>query len=434
MGNQPLKRNASRPWAAVPLKLIVIAVFCVLSGYSLVSCTSSVDVKPEGESPFKPQVTKNDVVNIDFSEFKHESEQHQKTPCLICHVREDKSSEIKLAGHTSCNSCHAQQMADNSSAICTSCHTESGTEELKPVPALKTFKTVFDHELHFKETSCTTCHKTERRGGMTVPAGSRAHSNCFECHTPERVVGDRNIGSCSTCHQQGEPVRIVDATMRAGFRFTHASHRRVSCQSCHGQASGNKMTATRIAMHGNLRNSCATCHNERRAFGSNDFSDCRKCHTEVARVRSFGVRFNHARHARVSCSKCHTDQRGGNLTIPNGIRAHSTCYQCHSPKDKSPRFESSQCFQCHKIGQRADIRPAARTLSYNFTHRGHSTMSCSECHAAGNRGVSAPTVAMHSASNQRLSCATCHNEKRAFGGENFADCKRCHTGGNFNGK
>jgi hypothetical protein len=26
---------------------------------------------------------------------------------------------------------------------------------------------------------------------------------------------------------------------------------------------------------------------------------------------------------------------------------------------------------------------------------------------------------------------TCHNNRRAFGGDDFADCKRCHTGQTF---
>jgi hypothetical protein len=60
-------------------------------------------------------------------------------------------------------------------------------------------------------------------------------------------------------------------------------------------------------------------------------------------------------------------------------------------------------------------------------------LSCNECHrvrAGVARGlqVSAPQPLNHHASPGALSCMTCHNGKRAFGGEDFAACKRCHAG------
>jgi hypothetical protein len=35
---------------------------------------------------------------------------------------------------------------------------------------------------------------------------------------------------------------------------------------------------------------------------------------------------------------------------------------------------------------------------------------------------------MHHASPGARSCMTCHDNKRAFGGEDFKDCTRCHRG------
>jgi len=47
------------------------------------------------------------------------------------------------------------------------------------------------------------------------------------------------------------------------------------------------------------------------------------------------------------------------------------------------------------------------------------------------RQVTAPVAAEHFAPAGTTSCATCHNNKRAFGPPDFADCKRCHTGKTF---
>jgi hypothetical protein len=38
---------------------------------------------------------------------------------------------------------------------------------------------------------------------------------------------------------------------------------------------------------------------------------------------------------------------------------------------------------------------------------------------------------MHFASTRTQSCASCHNNSRAFGGTDFSDCKRCHEGSTF---
>src|ERR1051326_170043 len=44
------------------------------------------------------------------------------------------------------------------------------------------------------------------------------------------------------------------------------------------------------------------------------------------------------------------------------------------------------------------------------------------------RQVSAPSPLNHHASMRAFSCASCHNGKRAFGGDDFSVCKRCHKG------
>jgi hypothetical protein len=35
---------------------------------------------------------------------------------------------------------------------------------------------------------------------------------------------------------------------------------------------------------------------------------------------------------------------------------------------------------------------------------------------------------MHHANARAQSCMTCHDDRRAFGGDDFSDCKKCHEG------
>ena len=268
---------------------------------------------------------------------------------------------------------------------------------------------------------------------MSKPSGADAHATCFQCHTPEKIVGEKNIGSCATCHQAGTPNRIVDSAQAVGFNFDHRKHGSLNCQSCHSDSTGNQMSVISVAMHKDSTNSCATCHNEKRAFGANDFSDCRKCHQEVSGTKNFGVKFDHSIHLKqTNCATCH--KSGGNgisFSVPNGQNAHNTCFQCHSPNKDSNNFTSSKCFQCHQIGGTNNIVASPNIIAGNFNHTKHQNLGCNTCHTTTGGEMSAPTVAMHKATKAVLSCAACHNSQKAFGSDDFSNCKRCYIGGNF---
>lgn len=413
---------------------IVLSFFCLIAGYFLASCTSSVQEKKPTESPFKPLPETLEITDtmdsVDFSKFNHDSVKHKNVPCLLCHQQTDGETKPKFASHTPCAGCHTPQFKDETHPICAVCHTGQGTADLKPFPAMKSFKANFNHTAHFKETNCATCHKPQGTG-MTVPAGGNAHANCFQCHTSDKIVGERNIGSCSTCHEAGTPNRITDSTRNIGFNFDHAKHSSQNCNSCHNAGSGNQMSAITVSMHSGAANSCATCHNEKKAFGANDFSDCRRCHQEVANARSFGIKFNHSVHAKNNCATCHKSGSSGvNFSVPNGEIAHKTCFQCHSPTKGGGSFTNSKCFSCHQVNGSNNISPSPQIIAGNFKHTAHSFLECSSCHTTSGGKMNAPLVAMHKTSKSGLSCVTCHNNDMAFG-EDFANCRRCHTGSNF---
>lgn len=225
-----------------------------------------------------------------YSQFKHDNPNHSRLPCLLCHRRDNNSSQPTLPGkdsHTPCTGCHAQQFANRSSEICSICHTDAQSGKMKAFPALRSFNVRFDHAKH-SNTACVTCHRRSRGGiALTIPARLNAHDTCFDCHTPSAKSNGRDISSCSTCHQPGRFVRTSEQAAAYRVGFSHANHdasERLACGGCHrvrpGLPQGRQVTSpVALNHHAPARaSSCATCHNSQRAFGGDDFSVCKRCH------------------------------------------------------------------------------------------------------------------------------------------------------------
>lgn len=227
------------------------------------------------------------VQSSDYSQFKHENPQHARLPCLLCHRRETNSALPTLPGktnHEPCTGCHAQLFSDSSNPICTICHTNSQAGTMKPFPDLKSFNVKFDHARHSSVgTTCATCHRPSRRGvALSIPAGLDAHTVCFACHTQD---ADRNLSSCSTCHELGRHVPTTERAAAFRLGFSHRNHgagQNMMCSACHRVLSGSQIGVTSpVALnhHAPARAlSCITCHNGKRAFGGDDFSVCTRCH------------------------------------------------------------------------------------------------------------------------------------------------------------
>ena len=234
-----------------------------------------------------PQMKVRD--DADYRKFQHTSAYHQRLPCALCHRREGNATQLAMPGgkdHLPCSGCHVKQFADSSNPICTNCHVNPPTKELKTFPRLSSFNMRFDHGRH-TGINCANCHRPSRGGvALTIPVGVNAHANCFQCHGPQAKAGDRDISSCGVCHQIGPYVR--PNTMARAFRvgFSHKQHDRdesLSCKDCHrvrGGVQKNEMTAPQPLNHHARAGSfsCVSCHNGKRAFGDNDFSVCTRCH------------------------------------------------------------------------------------------------------------------------------------------------------------
>lgn len=229
--------------------------------------------------------------------FSHAVAQHAAQSCDSCHHREGNDAQPRLPGHKACIDCHVTQFTTSQTPLCMNCHTsvESNNPPLKSFPGLTDFGMRFDHAQHMSgsahpEQGCTACHQPARRGvALSIPVGLAAHNNCYQCHTPNaQGPSGRQIGSCNTCHALGGYGRASTAAAAYRVNFSHAGHgarQGLRCDDCHQVRSGvprtQQVTAPQATQHfgtGRAQN-CMTCHNDRRAFGGDNFADCKRCHT-----------------------------------------------------------------------------------------------------------------------------------------------------------
>jgi len=237
-----------------------------------------------------PQAQMQFPENLDYGKFQHSTQYHARLPCLLCHKRDTNAAVPKLpagSNHLPCAGCHAQQFAKSEGPICTICHTDVKSGALKTFPSLKSFNMKFDHARHVKMggVSCASCHRPSRGGvALSIPTGFNAHSTCFRCHTNNAQSGGRDISSCGTCHQLGAYSRTPQFAQAFNVGFSHAKHNETSCNACHqiraGMPQRGQVTQpTALNHHASGRGqSCATCHDGKRAFGGDDFTVCKRCH------------------------------------------------------------------------------------------------------------------------------------------------------------
>jgi c(7)-type cytochrome triheme protein len=151
------------------------------------------------------------------------------------------------------------------------------------------------------------------------------------------------------------------------------------------------------------------------------------------------MKFDHAAHARGEaeprdgCNHCH-DPRGPGKSIPAGIDAHANCFSCHTP-DK----DIGKCNTCHELAPYSRTPQSRYVFRAVFSHADHGPgqgVSCAECHSvrSGGQGRQVTNLAAREHTGPGNNCADCHNGSRAFGGNgpnDFANCRRCHTGSGF---
>lgn len=277
----------------------------------------------------------------------------------------------------------------------------------------------------------------------STTGGRRALCQLVVCSSMALVAVFALSVSARRTEPNEQQMKVPENADYSKFQHNSGYHARLPCLLCHRR----ETNSTRPAIPGSSNHlPCAGCHVKQFADSSNAI--CTICHSNAQSgalkpfpgLRSFNMRFDHARHVRmgsVSCATCHRPSRGGvAMTIPAGFNAHVTCYQCHGPRAKSGDENISSCGVCHELGRYVRTREMAPAFRVSFSHAKHNKdegLSCNDCHrvragTAQRLQVAAPQPLNHHASPGAVSCMSCHNGNRAFGGDDFSVCKRCHQG------
>ena len=231
-----------------------------------------------------------------------------------------------------------------------------------------------------------------------------------------------------------EPISSAAETQNYGrFRHSVPEHTSLPCLLCHKR--DDNSPTMRFSGH----TPCSGCHVQQ--FADNKNPICSICHTETGLkrfppLRSFGMRFSHSVHARqANCAVCHKPTRQGvAFSVPSGRAGHTTCFQCHTPNREIAGRNIGNCNVCHQPGRPPGNQEWSRAFALNFKHSDHGQsrrLNCASCHTVGSgRQIISPAATMHFPPKGK-SCGACHNGERAFGSDNFANCKRCHEGSRF---
>src|SRR4026208_1963164 len=105
--------SASRVTAVVVLALAIVT-FTVLNSRATKSMSNFATESSGGQEQMQfPE-------GLDYSKFQHDSRNHSRLPCLLCHRRETNAPIPKRpggSGHLPCAGCHAQQFSTSDSPI-----------------------------------------------------------------------------------------------------------------------------------------------------------------------------------------------------------------------------------------------------------------------------------------------------------------------------
>lgn len=314
--------------------------------------------------------------------------------------------------------------------------------------------------------------KAEKVGGPHISSSRDARRRAlplfiialfFVCALVILFVGDRAVVAItSEVANRPQPASLeasLSTTAQDYSKFSHsypgahaALSGRWSCSICHTR--NDNSAEPKFPGH----KACISCHQTE--FNTPGSPLCTICHTQEGlsqqnpalkkfpgSLSGFSVDFDHQQHSvgearpQGDCAACHAPARRGiSRTIPAGLSAHQTCYQCHTPGRQAGGVDISSCGACHATGRYGPTPTNARSYRLGFSHADHSArqrLNCDSCHTVARRGlpqgrqVSSTFPAQHFPNTRAQSCVTCHNGQRSFGEMNFNDCKRCHTGPTF---
>lgn len=263
------------------------------------------------------------------------------------------------------------------------------------------------HAARVDASDCTGCHASVRQGGsgnkppLPFDTLEALRQSQRDVSTRPLVEPGRSRGRGDGPPPDDPPGGRVPPTAVLPDTFSHATHRRLACLTCHNTASRTS-DLTFEPPRG-----CQICHHQRPAK-----ADCSACHQpeEIEPARSVGVKVAIPRHP----------PRERQVGFAHAEHGDLACIQCHvTPVSLDPEPAVAECTACH-----ADHHAAARDCA--ACHRTEAVMEahappadahrrCNDCHTAAAVAALEPT---------RSFCLACHSRETDHYRQE--ECSVCH--------
>lgn len=248
----------------------IIAVISIV--FALAACKFKGNVETKYEEPKSTIIT---------------SLKDSGLPCFKCHsydkYAQEKAGIFSHAKHKSlgvhCNKCHIIKEHKESNVdrnACSACHkltTFSYVSSGMPVN--------FSHQNHTKKFACKDCHPgifLMKKGASKLTMEEMYKGNsCGSCHDGKKAFAST---ACVRCHSNmttfKKDVTYPSKTMSA-VTFGHELHTAMfKCDDCHTKTFKYRKGGSGMKMDDLYQGKyCATCHDGKSAFSSND---CQRCH------------------------------------------------------------------------------------------------------------------------------------------------------------
>jgi hypothetical protein len=246
-----------------------------------------------------------------------------------------------------------------------------------------------------------------------------------------------------------EPSRVVFPVSERPLRFSHATHAKQGCASCHEQVARSPRAADKLTPPETV---CRRCHViDRTGKPGTHAKSCELCHPawtaqgfpRLTEKRTPQLKFSHRLHATQPCVRCHVGVEESRRPSLSHLPEMSTCLECHSGKR---RLRCSGCHLADASGRlrtrldsgvliprgtlRADRHGAAFLSDHRVVGRDraycescHRQDQCLRCHNGGYRvrsihGTGYTLLHGADARRNRPNCSSCHR------GQTF--CVSCH--------
>jgi hypothetical protein len=334
--------------------------------------------------------------------------------CLDCHEMQhllqsfDPAKDPHSGSCGMCHNPHTDVKPTDARKSCTDAQCHSGWRDV-PFHVGKAHRRVAErcrtcHEPHSARvdaSDCTGCHTEVRKGGGTIKPPLPFDTLKALQETIRLIEPGRSGGQGDGPPPDDSPGGQIVPTASPTDTFSHKTHRRLACITCH-------TTTSRVHdLTFQPPRGCQICHHQKPAR-----SDCAECHgsEEIAPAQSMTVQvqvpkrlprsrevgFEHAEHREPACVKCHVEP----VTL-HPEPAVTACTACHDDHHVAGR----DCATCHRTEHIAQAHAPPADA-----HR-----RCTECHTAATVAALEPT---------RSFCLACHTPET----DHYApkECTVCH--------